>query len=225
MKACFRWVCRPYSNFEPDMYAIKVVGPSVLSIRLIHELYPTSKFLFMYRGVEKNAKSIYRLAQELTLVKIAFSLAKYSGFFVELCLNGIGFSGKDFRAKTIDDIDIAIFVWVVMVKEYITLRRSGFPASAVRYEDIIDDSRNAIRAILEYCELPVSLTDNALRGLEVDSQRNSPISREILGRHKEPELTSGARKRGNELMLKNGLPLIESDGLLEGTITHMGYRS
>ena len=90
---------------------------------------------------------------------------------------------------------------------------------AVRYEDIIEDKRNAITAVLEYCGLSLSLVDQALKGLEVDSQRNSHISRAILKKHSECTLTERARNKFSKMLIENDLPMIEGDGVLEGTIT------
>jgi len=122
--------------------------------------------------------------------------------------------------KLEDDIDFGMVVWLAACREYINLRRSGFSIDAIRYEDLIDDPRNAAIAILEFCNLPVTLVDSALRGLEVDSQRNSPISKVILGRHSDCPMTESARRRFNVLLKKNKLPPVEGDGVLEGTITH-----
>jgi len=120
----------------------------------------------------------------------------------------------------VDDIDLGFYFWAVLCREYIRLRRSGFPVSAIRYEDIIKNRRFATQAILEYCDLPTTLTDKALRGLEVDSQRNSPISKAILQQFPDPVVTEGSKKRGNAFMKDFGLPSIESNGILDGTITY-----
>jgi hypothetical protein len=221
-RASIRWLCRPYKSFKPQAAVMKLAAPCIISIKFLYELYPKSKHLFMYRNIVPNAKSIYRLAQILPFLKLAFTLGKYHSYFVEACWNGLGFYGKDFRVKMTDDIDLAIYMYAVWCREYIRLRQSGFPASAIRYEDIMKDKEFAVRAILEYCDLSPELTSKALRGLELDSQRNSPLSRKILSQHKDPELTPGAIVRGDAWLKEMGLPLIHSDGLLEGTIT---YRS
>lgn len=221
MKACVRLLCRPYTNWKPACTAIKLCAPSVLSIKLLYELFPQSKLLFMYRDIEKNSKSIYRLAQELPLLKMCFTLGKYSDYFVEVCMNALGFSGKDFKIKLIDDIDFSLYIFAVMCREYVKLRKENIPCYAMRYEDIVSKTTKfeATKAFIEFCGLPGDLTEKALRGLELDSQRNTPISMEILKRHKDPELTPGAKTRANEYLKQFGLPLIGSNGILAGTIT------
>jgi len=126
---------------------------------------------------------------------------------------------KFYRHKLEDDIDLGMLTWVATCREYINLRRSGFSIDALRYEDLIEDKRNSTLAILEYCGLPLSLVDLALKGLEVDSQRNSPISQAVLGKHQDCVLTDRARVKFNKMLKEYELPLIEGEAVLEGTIT------
>jgi len=75
------------------------------------------------------------------------------------------------------------------------------------------------RVILEFCRLPVSLAEPAVKAFDVDSQRNSRVARSILGRIKDPQLTLEKKAKLNELLTKYGLPLIGEPNILEGTLS------
>src|SRR5271157_2158750 len=100
--------------------------------------------------------------------------------------------------KLEDDIDIGILIWMVGVREYMVMRKSGFPVDAIRYEDLMKDTPGTMLIILKYCGLSADLLQPALKGLEVDSQRNTPISVAILKRHKDPVMTDRARRKFNK---------------------------
>ena len=122
--------------------------------------------------------------------------------------------------KLIDDIDLGMLYWAKLCQEYVRHRQSGLTVHAIRYEDIIGNRNFATRSILEYCGLSASLVDKALRGLEMDSQRNSHLAKSILKKYPSTIVTAGSIERGNALLKQYGLPLIGSDGILEGTITY-----
>jgi len=91
---CLRWICRPYKAIQPAIYIVKITNPGIVALRFYQELIPTSRCLFMYRGIEKTAKSLYRVSQELTALKIALTLGKFHSYFVEMAIDALGLYGK-----------------------------------------------------------------------------------------------------------------------------------
>ena len=104
------------------------------------------------------------------------------------------------------------------VASYLDLRRRGFDVSALCYEDLVARPLDMCRIILEFCHLPVSLAELAVKAFDVDSQSNSILTKSVIGDFKEPQLTPQIKARLNEVLNKYGLPLIGEPGILEGTL-------
>ena len=153
-------------------------------------------------------------------MKLTLFMGRFSGKVTAACLGELGFTGDNYNIKIVDKVEFGLLLWALSCREYIKMRKSGFPAAAIRYEDLVNDRRFALEAVLEYCGLPLSLMEKALRGFELDSQRHSPLSQKILKKYQEAELTPGAIERADVIMKKYGLPLIRDEGILEGTITY-----
>ena len=193
-----------------------------MAIDLVYrELYPDSRNLFMYRDVVKNSKSLYRMAYSLPSVFLAYKLGRLSGALTEQACESMNMFGRDYRYRLRTDFDLGIIMNCVLMRIYLDVRKSGkFEVAGIRYEDLVGEPRESIRRILEFCRLPAELVEPGLRGLEVDSQRNSVIAKSIIGGLAEPELTPEAIKGANMFLRRNELPLIGEECLLEGTITY-----
>jgi hypothetical protein len=139
---------------------------------------------------------------------------------VELA-NSMGLDGRDFRYTLRNDLHLGFIVACIAMKSYVDLLSTGRTnVAGIRYEDLIDDPTESVRRIIEFCHLPEELVQPGLRGLEVDSQRNSVIAKSTIGGIPNPKLTPEAKEIANELLRKNGLPLIGEECLLQGTITY-----
>jgi Sulfotransferase family len=175
----------------------------------------------MYRDVVKNSKSIYRMAYTLPSLWLAYKLGRLSASVTEAMIDSMGLPGKYFHFRVRNDLELGIITNCCLMKMYLDLRKAGIiDIVGVRYEDLVADPTESIRRILEYCHLPVELTEAGRRGLDVDSQRNCSIAKSIIGGLKEPELTPDAKAITNEHLRNSGLPLIGQECLLEGTITY-----
>jgi len=224
-KACFNWLCRHDKTlpFQPKAYVIKPAGPAVfLSLQMLRDLYPTSRYLFMYRGLAENIKSMCRLHRELANSSLACLLGRLiSPRFVRSYLISLGIDPTELRMDVFHEVDLPVFRWVHICRRYLELRRENFPIAAVLYEDLVKNKEHCTRIILEYLGLPVDpLVDKALRAFQQDSQLMSPIARHILKKIRVPEMSSEDKQRANQLLNKWDLPLYGSDEVLEGTITH-----
>ncbi len=58
---------------------------------------------------------------------------------------------------------------------YLRLHRQGIPFLAIRYEDLDTHRQQVIRAIFDYCDLPASKVEVALKAFERDSQQGTPL--------------------------------------------------
>ena len=97
--------------------------------------------------------------------------------------------------------------------------KEGIDIAGIRYEDIISDPSFACKKILKYIGMPESLSEKALRGLQVDSQRNSKLSMKNLSGYRDSLITGKSKRLANELLSKYGLPNLDEETLLPGTIT------
>ena len=173
----------------------------------------------MYRDVVTVAKSLYRYSLVHPLLRLTCVLGKLSGRLTKIVVDSMGFDGSDFCVRLEDDLTGGVLVSAVTTKSYLDMRRRGLDVSAVRYEDLVARPLDMCRVIMEFCHLPVSLADLAVRAFDVDSQSNSIMAKTVIGRFKEPPLTPRNKPKLNELLKKFELPLIGEPGIIEGTLT------
>jgi len=173
----------------------------------------------MYRDVEKVAKSVYRCSLVEPSPYLMIKLGKLSGQFTKVIFDSMGLNGSDFCIRTDNDLAYGVLLSAVVTSVYLDSRRRGLDISAVCYEDLVARPLDMCRVILEFCHLPVSLAELAVKAFNIDSQRSSVLAKSVVGRFKEPEMTPQIKAKLNELLKKNGLPLISKPGIIEGTLT------
>lgn len=185
------------------------------------QLFPKSRCLFMYRDIVKVAKSLYRLSYAVPSLSLAITLGRLSGWFIQAIVDSMGFCSRDFDfERTQNGLSFGVMVSSVVMRSYLDQRRRGLEVGGIRYEDLVDDPTETCRRIMEYCGLPVELAVSAVRGMEMDSQLNTPVSRDEIGRHPEPKLTADSKLNVNHLLKKYGMPSTDEQCLLEGTFTY-----
>jgi len=173
----------------------------------------------MYRDIVTVAKSSYRLTMVLPSLRLGYILGSLSGQMSKIIVDSIGADGSDFCVRLDNNLTGAVVLYAVITASYLDMRRRGFDVSALRYEDLVARPLDMCRVILEYCHLPVSLAELAVKAFDVDSQRNSVLAKSVMGRFKEPQLTPDIKTKLNELLKKYGLPLIGEPGVIEGTLS------
>ena len=215
-----RWECRPYPTLQPPAlgYFLKFSVPSIVTLPLLTELFPSRRCLFMYRDVEAVAKSTYRLSLVLPSAHIGFVFGKFSSRVVKIMTDSMGYDGDEFDIRLDNHLLAGVILAIGATSKYIESRRRGFDIQAVRYEDLVAHPLEMCRVILEYCHLPKSLAEQAVKAFDIDSQRNSPAAKSIIGHFKEPEVTPQIKAQLNTLLSKHGMPLIGEPGIIEGTL-------
>ena len=173
----------------------------------------------MYRDVVAVAKSVYRLSMVLPTLRLACLLGSFSGHMMKMIVESRGADGSDFCVRLDNDLTCGVLLYAVTTSLYLSMRRRGFDVSALRYEDLVARPLDMCRVILEFCHLPVSLAELAVKAFDVDSQRNSISAKSVLERFKEPQLTPEKKAKLNELLKKYGLPLIGEPNIMEGTLS------
>jgi len=171
----------------------------------------------MYRDVVTVAKSVYRISMVLPSFRLAYLFARLSGPLTKIVAQSIGAEG--FGMLIDNELVPGVRLYAVTTASYLDLRRRGVDVSALRYEDLVARPVDMCRVVLEFCHLPVSLAELAVRAFDVDSQRNSILAESVVGHFKEPELTERKKAALNELLKKYKVPLIGEPSILEGTLS------
>ena len=185
---------------------------------VFRNLFPSSRCLFLYRDVVAVAKSVHRVSLVYPTAHLARLLGQFSSTITKIIADSGGFNGSDFRLRIDNDLMIGTVLYALTTASYMDLRRRGFDVSAVRYEDLVARPLDMCRVVLEFCHLPVSLAELAVKAFDVDSQRNSVVARSIIRQFREPQLTPEIRLNLNEVLKKFGLPLIGEPVILDGTL-------
>jgi len=173
----------------------------------------------MYRDVVATAKSYYRMSMTRPFFRLIMLLGYFSGNMTKMIVDASGFNGSEYRVRIDDDLTFGVLMSGMFRSGYLDLRRRGFDVSAVRYEDLVARPLDMCRVVLEFCHLPVSLAELAVKAFDVDSQRKSTMAKSVIGHFKGPELTPQRRNKLNVLLKKFGVPLIGEPQIMEGTLS------
>lgn len=116
-------------------------------------------------------------------------------------------------------LSFGILLSCISHKHYLRFRDIGLNIAAVRYEDVISNPVESMRAVLEFCQLPTENVEQCRQALEFDSQKGTPLSSERLSRHPTLEYSGEARKEADAICEKFGLPHADQVYIAPGTIT------
>ena len=170
----------------------------------------------MYRDVVASAKSLYRLSMIRPSTRLNFLLGRFSDR-VSMSLSYP--LRSDLCMRLDNDLMFGVLHSALKIGSYLDLRRRGWDISALRYEDLVARPLDMCRVVLEFCHLPVSLAELAVKAFDVDSQANSTLAKSAIGHFKEPQLTPQIKVKLNEILKKCGVPLIGEPGVVEGTLS------
>jgi len=182
-------------------------------------MFPSSKNLFQYRDVVACARSLNRVIVVLPASRLAMLTGQISGHLIKMVMDSIGCNGADFRVHLDNDLAYGVLLCAVTTSAYLDVRRRGFDIRGVRYEDLLERPLDMCCVLMEFCRLPVSLAELAVKAMDFDSQRNSISSRASVGQYTEQQLPSKTKEQLNKLLTKYGLPLIGDPNILDGTLS------
>ena len=172
----------------------------------------------MYREVLSVAKSLYRLSLTDPFIHLFWIVGRLSGPMTMMISDTFGTLCS--RVRRLDsDLTVGVLMWAAATKAYLDARRRGLDISAFRYEDLVARPLDMCRVILEFCHLPVSLAELAVKAFDRDSHRNAISAASVLRRFKEPQLTPEKKTRLDELLKNFGFPPIGEQSIVEGTFS------
>ena len=133
----------------------------------------------------------------------------------------IGIDLSDFckPMRSDNNLTFGVLLAALKISSYLEVRRRGFDICAVRYEDLVARPLDMCRVVLEFCHLPLSLAELAVKAFDVDSQANSVVSKSAIAHFKEPQLTLQIKAKLNAFLKKCGVPLIGEPNIIEGTLS------
>jgi len=173
----------------------------------------------MYRDVVPSAKSGYRMSIAMPHLRLIYVFGHFFSHTSKALSDRFGVDRSDLRMRLDHGLMPGVLLWALIIARYLEFRRRGFNVNALRYEDLVAQPLEMCRVVLEYCHLPVSLAEMAVKAFEGDSQTNSPLAKSAIGNFKEPQLTPEIKTKLNEILKKCGAPLIGEPGIIEGTLS------
>jgi len=180
------------------------------------DMFPSSRYLCMYRDFVTVAKSFYRMEMVMPSQRLRYLFGFLSIRFTEMT----SLDNSNRLCKRLDSaLTVGVLLSALVTSIYMDLRRRGWDVRAVRYEDLVARPLDMCRVVLEFCHLPVSLAELAVRAFDVDSQRNSILAKSVLRRFKEPQLTPQTKKKLNDMLTKFNIPLIGEPQIVDGTLS------
>jgi len=183
------------------------------------DLFPSSRCLFMYRHVVPSTKSVYRMSMVMPQLRLMYLFGHYSSH-VSTAMSEIGGSDRtNLRMRLDHPLMFGVLMWSLIIDRYLEFRRRGLNVNALRYEDLVAQPLEMCRVALEYCHLPVSLAEMAVRAFNADSQAIGPLAKSTIGKFKEPQLTPEIKTKLNDILKKCGMPLIGEPGIIEGSLS------
>jgi len=181
---------------------------------VLRDIYPKNRYLYLYRNVIDVAKSTDRLSYVLPTTLWYMQL-----WYPRAMNDWMGHGGADFiDVYFLDNLTYSAVRALATMKPYVDFRRQGFDISAIRYEDLIARPFEICQRLMEACGLPASLAQKAIRGMQEDSQKDTEAARNVLRNFPVAEVTPEIIESMNGFAAKYGLPPVNEECILEGTL-------
>ena len=220
IRNCIRMQCKPFRNRRISAYIIKPTAPSIEAVPMYLRLYPDSKQIFMYREGLKVAQSLVRTSTQMPLLALTLILTKIHPRLSEMSVEAMGLPAKDFKVKLPSPMTFAVYVWALICRKYLDLReKDGYNINAVKYEDLVKHPLESTKAVFKYCNLPDELAEKAIKALNKDSQRHSPLSMKNMAKAQTLELVDEDKVIADAICDRMGIARIPEPCILDGTIT------
>jgi len=214
-----RLLCKP-TKLKEAGYVLKLTAPGMTEQDKLAAMFPTASHLFMYRNPVKVAQSLYRLSEEMPMVKTIYYFGKGSASRFGMGLALMGMPCDEFKLKCNHYFTMGVTISLICQRKYLMFRESGLDIVAVRYEDIVKNPTAAMKVILRHCKFPEDGAEKCKRALEIDSQAGTPMSTEVIRRHATLNYEGPAKDESDLLCDKFNLPHLDQEYVAPYTITY-----
>ena len=211
-----RVLCKPYRGLTGSVlaYVIKPAPMASGSMELMTELFPKCYQFFTYRDPAESAISVLRIGQALVSYRLLFqlpNLPRILGIWTRLH----GYPDMIMRGYTCavhQDIELGYRCCIGSMHYYLRSVEHGVNIRGIRYSHLVAEREMMIKKIFQICGLPDELVVKATEALKTDSQKFSPISREILAQLMPvvPKLTPQHLKAARQMADEFDVPRPES---------------
>jgi hypothetical protein len=174
-----RMLFKPTPYKTPKTYVLKYRIETIYAMDLFYAALPHTKNLYLYREAEGFVRSFYRVFKDIPEMERT-AITDYVELFKVMY-------GYDITAQTIyldpdsthlSTVQMLTLWWLVGMDWYLEQSARGIPLLAVRYADLNAQRERVVKAIFDYCGLPVEQVSKALVAFDRDSQEGTFLARE-----------------------------------------------
>jgi hypothetical protein len=177
VKPCMHLTCKDSGNGGEPVWVIKFRAHVIEIADMIFSHFPGAKSLFLYRNIDPWGKSTARI--------FAFDTTPTQEYWImiwnEVKMVMKKLDGYDLASE--DEISLGLLIslmWLNHMERCLERLHAGQPILPVRYEDLKAEPELVIGKIFDYCGVQVRDINKLHAVLKVDSQADSPASREQL---------------------------------------------
>lgn len=177
VNSCMKLQCKPTEQIPyPVAWAVKFRSYSIELGDLLHEHFPDSKNIFLYRDAESWTQSAGRaFVEDADSVETRTFFQGWFSTLVPSIAKHVSENGPLLSIAV-----LGVHSWLAVMERYLELHDKGVPFMAFRFDDIKAAREEAVKKIVEYSGLSNVDMEAVYKSLERDSQADSPIAQEIL---------------------------------------------
>ena len=179
LDCALRVLFKPTAFKTPTSYALKLRSEAIQVMDLYQATFPGVKNLYLYRDVLGFVNSFYRVFKSDDDPD-TMPASDFLGMTRATMVNDFS-SVLAYLEPNVEQITLVEFLtlwWIAIIECYLTRYERGFPILAVNYPDLSRQREATLRAIFDYCGLPVEQIQRALGAFERDSQAGTFLARE-----------------------------------------------
>lgn len=188
LRACSLLLSRRGDGIRPERVTLKFRSHAIGLADLMYAAFPNAHNIFMYRQALSWAQSVFRFLQRLSFAN-ELSPVDAAGLWHRLTGEEAAYVEPyiDPQAETVSFSDLLAPAWTSYFDRYMQQVERGVPFYPLRYEDLNDQREAPLQAMFDYCELPATGVQQAMRGFETDSQAGTDIARDVRADDLTPE--------------------------------------
>lgn len=179
LESTVRFLFKPIAGKQPSTCVLKFRSEAVGVMDLYQATSPEAKNLFSYRDVVGFAASFYRIFKQVGFPEYE-PVAEWRDYFGQILNRDLSpltayLDGGAVEASLPQRLALW---WLAVMEGYLAQCERGISALVVRYNDLNRHREEVVRAVFEYCGLPTSSVQAALRVFERDPQAGTFLGRE-----------------------------------------------
>jgi hypothetical protein len=199
-----RMLFKPNPFKQPKTYVLKYRSETLLAMDLFHAAIPHTKNLYLYREAEGFVRSFYRVFNnfETPLYQtVSDVLQGFTALFNYDITAQAAYLDAD--SDQVSMVQWLTLWWTVAMDWYLEQAARDIPILAVRYADLNAQREQVVKAIFDYCGLPVEQVSKALVAFDRDSQEGTFLARENPREGNKLQLTEDEQQQMNRILARH----------------------